>query len=322
MPHKTPEPTNLPLRLSPYDPAIFWKIDWKALPVDCAFIIFGIAFTQDLFGESGIFTSMSPRFLLGMYLVTVISVSWFMGFILSRFVVYYNRAINLTARWIFALAGITLLIYLMAMVFPLIPEDGSGTKSDETFSMFATFMLVLGPFFGIGGYMTGSRIVKAKKNNKTIQEQGGADEMFYGVMIGLLAAVGFLVYMCQTEFVQTSSVSFVWITLIMLGSGFVAALVIGLLMMIKRALVSIGLFYKIAFILETSFPFIIISSLIFWNEVQKHFLSGLSPTGMIGILFFSGIIPFRVALIFNPPLRFINLIIGIASLTFYIFCLT
>ena len=310
---------DIPIHFPAYDPKIFWKMDWKGLPVDCALIIFGIIFSNGYFSNR-FFTEIAPGKLLVIFLFVVIAVSWYMGFILARYQVYYSRKINIMARWVFGITGITLLGYLMAATFPLLNTPDSD-KTGTSLAMFATFFLVLGPFFGIGGWMTGDRILKMESDEKPKNNELGADEMFYVVMVAILTSIAFLIRTSQCDFVQQSSWSFFWFILIFIGAAFAGVFAIGILMAIKWMLVKIGIYYRLAFIFETSFPLFIISSLIFWNEIQRHYLSGINPTEYLGILFFTGILPFRFLLIFNPPLRMINLLIGIASFIFYIICI-
>ena len=304
------------LRLPAYDPSKFWKIDWKALPVDFAFILFGIILSRGYFSNY-FFTEISPTKLLALYLFVVIAVSWYMGFILGRYTIYYNETLNKMARWILGIAGITLLGYLMAIIITMVDDRNQVVdKSAEHFGMFATFMLVIGPLFGIGGYMTAQRAIKFEATGILEKEDDG--EMMYVGLICMLVSVAFLVYVSQLNFVQQSSASFIWFIFIFIGAALAGVVAFLIMKAIKWFLVLIGLYYRLAFIFETAFPFVIISALIFWNEMQRHYLSGLSPTTFLGVLFFTGILPFRMMLVFNPPLRAINLLIGIASFAFYI----
>lgn len=309
------------LKLPAYDPAKFWKIDWRALPADLAFILFGIVLSHDYFSYHYFFTEISPKKLLALYLVVVVTICWYMGFVFARYNVYYNTTINKLARWILTIAGLTLLGYLLAIILPIFDEQAVQDASVEHFGMFAIFMLVLGPLFGLGGYLTARRAIQFEATGKLQEKDFGDGESLYVILIFLFVAVAALVYGTQTDFVQHSSVQGLWIALVFIGAVIVGAIAIGILMGIKKLLVKIGLYYRLAFIFETVFPFIIISSLIFWNEMQRHYLSGLSPAGYLGVLFFTGILPFRILLIFNPPLRIFNLIIGTGSFLFFMWSL-
>jgi hypothetical protein len=64
---------------------------------------------------------------------------------------------------------------------------------------------------------------------------------------------------------------------------------------------------------------LIIASLVFWNELIDHRLDEVSSGERFVFLLLTGILPFRVLLIFNPPMRFLNLLAGIASLAFFLY---
>jgi hypothetical protein len=308
---------EIPVHLPAYNRDYFWKVDWKILPTDMMFILFGIALSNGYFEHSGIIHSLSPKAVLGLYALVVIAVCWYIGYMLARYKSYYPSAIYKIVGIIFSLAGITLLGYLLALTNPLILDEGNSDKSGSTLGMMATFLLVLGPFVGFGGFMTGGEVIKAEAKGKSYA--GGSDEMYYGVIFSLMLACAFLVKCCMSDFVQQSKIEIIWFVLIFLGAGIIGALGIGFLMMVKWVLNKIGLYYRLAFILESVFPCVIISALIFWNEIQNQFMGDLSAHAKLGILIITGVIPFRVILIFNPPLRGINLLIGGASFLFFLF---
>jgi hypothetical protein len=315
-----PEAEEKPLpKLPAYDKKTFWKIDWRSLSADLALVAFGFAIHYDYFNDSDFFRHVSQEKTLGIYILAVIMICWFMGFTLGRFRVYYGKTVNKIAGWVIAVAMLTLLGYMMAIVVGLGADETKAGTFSEHFAMFASFMIVLGPLFSIGGYMTSTQVILMGLPRRNSKDELSPDEAFYGSVLTIIVAIAGLVWGSMSDPVQNSSVSFLWIILILFGSALAGCLALVALILVKRFLILIRVYNRVAISFEIAFPFLIISALVFWNEVQQYYLSDFSHTGRLGILFFTGILPFRLLLVFNPPLKAINLLIGIASLVFFIF---
>ena len=89
----------------------------------------------------------------------------------------------------------------------------------------------------------------------------------------------------------------------------------------------IGLYKYLVIIAKTTFPFFIISVLVFWSGVIIHFMKtdftntdgNLSAGAIIFSVCVSGLIPYRIIGMLNPPWRLSNIIIGLLSMTWFFY---
>ena len=73
------------------------------------------------------------------------------------------------------------------------------------------------------------------------------------------------------------------------------------------------------------FPFFIIAILVFWAGVAIYFIKGdfgnasgeISKRTMLLTVILSGLVPFRVIMLFNAPLRLSNMVMGVISLSYF-----
>ena len=104
-----------------------------------------------------------------------------------------------------------------------------------------------------------------------------------------------------------------------------ACIVYGLFIGILSLLNKFGLYKYFKFIAINLFPFFIIVVLVFWSGVALHFMQNdfadangkLSLSGMLFSVCISGLVPYRLVMLFNAPLRLSNIFFGTITLIYF-----
>ena len=217
------EKENL-MRLSPYDPKYFWKIDWKLLSADISFILFGILISNHLLDGSDITFHISPRIILPLYLFVSVIICWYMGFILARYRVYYNQKMNRISNWVFTIVGLTIVGMLVALTNPILDSGNFNDDNVDRFSMFAIFMMIISPIFGLAGFTTGKKAIRISNAGEIPNpKEKGKDEIVYSVLFAFFLGIAFMMIVGTTDFVLKSSYSFLTTILVFIAGGLVSA---------------------------------------------------------------------------------------------------
>jgi hypothetical protein len=102
---------------------------------------------------------------------------------------------------------------------------------------------------------------------------------------------------------------------------------IGIMMGLKNLLEKARLWRPLVHVFETVFPFAIVTVLMLWNEIGMNLVGtwfGLeagetSVHTLIFTLTLTGFVPFRLVLMFAPPPRAVNILIGLAAFAWFVF---
>lgn len=305
-----------------YNKQLFYTIHIPELLADLLLIVFSFFVSHELFSETGVFESLDPWQISAMYCVVVLTLPWYLGYVYVRNSAHYNKVVMKVFLWIFILMVLMILVYLIRLVVNGNFEESNDLSGPDEFTTgFAMFLLVLGPMMCMGGVASaqqsfapeGSDAKKFDPNNM----------MGTGALLMIVMAIAFMVYFAGL-FPADSNWGAV---LAYIGGPFASVLVFLLFLGFLHLLDKIGIYKYLAIIAQNSFPFFITTVLVFWSGVAIHFMqtdftneSGeLSKGGMLFSIFVSGLVPFRIIMMFNAPLRIVNIGIGILALAYFFF---
>jgi hypothetical protein len=301
----------------------FWSFNWREILVDLGMIIFSITFSKFAIRNGNIVDSVSPITLLLIFSGVVFFMPMFLAYIHAFYKAYYGEDVGKVVKWLFMAIVFVMLIFLLVVIFHVGGENGIADREPvkEHFMMFGMFMLVLGPMTSLGGMTMGEDAVKNGKSTDGV--------MMTSSFIGLTLGIAFMIWMFFTKDPQQVNgiFGFLYIMGGLLAAALVCVIVIGIGMGIQKLIEKMGMQKEAQILFSTLLPFLIVILLIFWNEVgigmMRHGLQ-IDPHhpqnsgAIIPLLFITGYIPFRVVLLFAPPVRGINLVVGIAGIIYFL----
>jgi hypothetical protein len=224
--------------------------------------------------------------------------------------------------WLFIIMTLMILIYMMRLMYGM--GDVDEFKNDETgfFAVFATFLLVLGPMMCIGGAATAYSEFSKQKDGVTKFDMERNSTVV--ALLILVLAIGFMIYFIGLMPQEYSGLAAV---IGMFAGPLAAVIVLALIVGFFNLLSMLGIYKYLVLFAKNTFPLFIVSILVFWSGVSLHFMrSDFAGSGghlSWGAIWFSiiisGLLPFRIITMFNPPWRISHIIIGILSTGYFIF---
>jgi hypothetical protein len=320
---KTALPKEIP-HLEAYVKEVFYSFNYQSLIIDGLFILFSFLISGQFFSEGGLFDSLKKWQILAMYCAVAITMPYYLGYIYSRNSAYFSKSALKLQLWIFIIITLVVLINLMRLVFELGDVENVGNDENGFFAVFAVFMLVLGPMTSIAGSMQAYSEYTDEPEDDT---KFNLESDRYGALAAfaiLILAVAFMIYFIG---LFGSKIGGWAAVLSMFGGCFAAVIVLGIFMSVMKFLSKIGVYKYIAITAKKSFPFFIVAILVFWSGVNLHFMhadfansSGKVPAGAVfWTVISSGLIPFRLVMMFSPPWRLSNILLGLASMIWFFY---
>jgi len=309
--------------LDPYNKDIYFKIYFPDLFADILLLVFSFFISHELFSERGLFVRLQPWHISAMYSIVTLTVPWYLGYLYVHNKSYYEKGIMKLLLWLFCIMVVMILINLIRLVFKMegIMDPEFMNNPTGFTAVFSMFLLVIGPMMSIGGGMAADDEKDEIKNGPTKFDPSNASVT--GVFAILIIAIAAMIYIIG----QFGEGAGGWVVIVgFLGGPLVAVIVYGIFLKLIMLLDGLGIYQYLKLFATNSFPFFIIAVLVFWSGVAVHFMmedfansaGRLSRGGMLFALCVSGLIPFRIFMMFNAPLRLINIIIGICTVAYFI----
>jgi hypothetical protein len=314
-------PREIP-RLEPYVKEVFYNFNLHALGIDIILIAFSFIVSDQFFAPGGAFDGLKTWQILALYCAVLVMLPYFLGYIYVRNSAYFSKDIMKVQRGVFIIITFMVIVNLIRLVLNI--EDFEDLKNDENsfFALFGMFMIVLGPMMCIVGAMQAE--AEFTKSKEDIEKFNSEDVAEKGAMFVLIMAIGFMIYFIGFFSKEDSG----WGVIVCMLLGPLAAVIVyGIFLAILTLLSWMG-FYKYLVIFSRNLsPFVIITILVFWSGVTLHFMhrdfaSADGKVPLVAVLFsviLSGLIPFRLIMMFNPPWRLSNILIGTASLIWFFY---
>lgn len=306
-----------------FDKDVFFRFSVREILVDILFVTFSFFISDSFFEESNFFTELKSWQVVAMYGVVVLTLPYYMGYIYERNKSYYTKPVMKVYLWIFILMTLMILINLMRLVFKIMGDSDNFLHDANGFTAaFSLFLLVLGPMMCIGGAMTAQSELQTKEGEelKFNPDRFAASGSFLLITL----AVALMIYFIGL-FPEGSGG---WVVIVgYLGGPIAAVIIFGLFMGLLSLLDKMGVYKCLVVIAKTTFPFFIISVLVFWSGIIIHFMKTdfANPSGhlSVGAIIFSvcisGLIPFRIISILNPPWRLSNIIVGLLTMIWFFY---
>jgi hypothetical protein len=304
--------------LPAYSREYFFSIDLPELFADILLVVFAFLISDELFSGTGIFLQLENWQVAAMYGVVVLMLPWYLGFVYVRNSAFYGKKTMRVFLWTFILMTLMILVALIRLVISTDWAPTGGAEDEAEFTgAFSVFLLVLGPMMCFGG---------ANAAYQSFSSEGDDAKKFRpdrfatsGALLVIVLAVAFMIY-----FIGESGDSAWAVIGAFIGGPLAAVIVYGLFLGLLSMLDNWGLYRRLSVLAQNLFPFLVTAVLVFWAGVAIHFMrsdfqapQGLSTAEMLFSITVSGLVPFRIVMLFNAPLRIVNIVIGLISLAFF-----
>ncbi|MFL5762854.1 MAG: hypothetical protein ACJ77K_02860 [Bacteroidia bacterium] len=322
---KSEKTTEIPENgeLAAFDKKLFYTLSIPHLLADIVLILFSFFAGNQLFSKEGLFFHVQPWQNVAMYSIVTLTVPWYLGYIYVRNSAYYGSNVMRLFRWTFVLMTIMILIHLVRLVFLNDIMGDHPTGPNGFTAVFAVFLLVLGPMMCMGGALQArNEFSEAGEDHNRFDayKMGESSGAFIMIVLGVAFMIYFLGVLPQDSGPWVVVVAF-------LGGPLAAVIVFALFVLLMQLLDKIGAYKYLRLLALYTFPFFIISVLVFWSGVAIYFLHNdfgnaggkISKGAMLFTVCISGLVPFRVIMLFNAPVRLSNLVMGFASLGYFFF---
>lgn len=304
-----------------YNKALFYKVYYPDLAVDILLFVFSVFVSDTFFSPEGLFNSLKQWQTVAMYCVVILTLPYYLGYLYVKSSVFYSKPVMKLFQWLFIIMVAMVLVNLVRLMTKLDLTDFQPSDVNGFMGIFSLFMIVLGPMMCIGGASAArSEMIDpgAEKRDKFNSEKF----VTIGALFMIVMGIGFMIY-----FMGLLPKEAGWSVIVAFFAGPIAAVIVyGLFIAFLTLLDKIGVYKYLAFVAKNTFPAFIISVLVFWAGVAIYFMKNdfggadgkLSAGGVIFSVCLSGLVPFRLVLMFNPPWRIVNIISGIISLTWFL----
>jgi hypothetical protein len=311
--------------LNPFDKTIFYNISFRELLVDALIVVFSFFISDEFFSARGIFETAKPWQILAMYCGVVLTLPYYFGYLYVHNSAYYSKPVMKFFLWLFIIMTVMALVNMMRLMYSI--GDVQDLKNDESgfFAVFATFLLVIGPMMCIGGSATAyAEFSKQKEEDIKFNMEKNPTTVALGILV---LAIAFMIYFIGLFPQKYSGLAAV---LGMFAGPLAAVIVLVIMVGIFNLLSKIGIYRYLVIFAKNSFPLFIVAVLVFWSGVSIHFMktdfegtSGhLSWSAILFSVVISGLLPFRIISMLNPPWRISNIIIGTLTLTWFLYSLS
>ncbi len=306
---------------NPVNNSFLYKLYIPDLLADILLIAFGSLVSDQLFSNDGLFYQLPTWQIIAMYCIVVLTLPWYLGYLYERNSNFYSKGFMKLALVVFGLIILTVLIHLIRLVLASdwMTENFSGINA--FMAVFAMFLLILGPMMCMAGAASASASLKTE--GETEEFELGSTSLT-GAFFIIILAIALMIFIIGL-FPEDSGF---WVVVLgYIGGPIIAVIVFCLFLGFLNWLNKIGIYKYLAKFAKNTFPFFIISVLVFWTGVAIHFMINdfgdaggkISTSGMLFSVFASGLVPFRIIMLFNAPIRIGNIIIGILSLGYFMF---
>lgn len=304
-----------------YEKGGFWKFDWKVFLWDVPFIFFPVFCSRYLVTDQSLFELLPRTRLAALMVIMSLLLAWYTGFVYVRYKLAYHRYINGLLVLLFVYFWILLNGITITAVTPFLSLDEKTVHMIIliTFS-FLNFFFLPAAFYG--GMMTGKRALGVENVN---------DEKYYARWFAFFLILILWIYAFRIPIDEHASSFFQWtmIVLMVIIPPVLGILLYKILRYLRVFLERKGLFDRGKEAIHIILPLVISTLLVVYSTVGEHEVnvfhrefSGMSATGIFLLLCAFGVVPFRVYLLFSPPLKGINLVISGVTLTYYLWTLT
>jgi hypothetical protein len=321
-----PEETIVQGPFRPFDKNYFLKLNAGTFIVDALVLSFVFFISKRIFGDQEILQTIPPRLNLGLYFIIVLTLPWHLGYLCSKFNAYYGETVKIIVIIIFSIV----VFFTLLNIFPLFEKieltDGKkGNAWTELMGKFSMLLLFVGPAIGYAGLKSGMEdfAPTIPKDTIGIVKPGFKFELKAYFVISVAFFIGLGMFFLDKFSFAENNLSKIIVILISLVLGFFVML---FLLIIKIKIAQLKKYKPFVLFAKTFFPALIVLAMMFWNQNNLAMYNEIlnanhlrySGTPYFIMLLITGYIPYRIILLFTPPLNLINISLGIITLAIYI----
>lgn len=323
-PQNKPSPEQELPHLPAFDKKLFYSFQWSDLLSNLLLIVFGALVSDQLFAKEGLFYRLPAWQNLSMYCLVVLTLPWYFGYLYVCNSVYFGKRVMKFFLWIYILITLVSLVNMVRLGISQYNEQKDLYNITGFVEVLSSFLLVLGPMMCLGGSATAYNQFSKDGNSNHFDP---SKPSVTGILFMLLLAIALMIWILG-QFPENSG--FGVVLLAYLGGPFLATIVYALFLGLLSLLDSWGVYRYLSLAAKFSFPMFITAVLVFWSGVAIYFMkndfsSGNGKVAWGGLLFTviaSGLLPYRLISLLNAPLRLSNLMLGTASLLFFLYRLS
>lgn len=255
-----------------------------------------------------------------LFLIIISIVPWYMGYLLHYFQ-GYPKTIRLIFQWVYALIILALLVFFVINFMSITDIEKNPNQFQSFLIGFGMFFLVLGPMMLIGGIADAAKVDSAYDKNSPYVWP----EVTFGLIL-LTFAIFFMILIIGQFDPEFSGNSSFWVVLLAFLGGPLLA-VIGAIPFIYIGLwlQRIDVHRILPKIIAILIPLITFTTLIYWNDIvvenmRKIWdLEEMNAMQLFWTLFISGVLPFRIIMLFKPPFSWLYLFAGVTSMALFFY---
>ncbi|MEK6795225.1 MAG: hypothetical protein AABZ39_10635 [Spirochaetota bacterium] len=292
------------------------RVNLNEILFDAAIAV-GTALTV-LYGRGSV--TVDTSFIEGTRLTAYLLVSFCLPFYMSRMFSRYEAVKSVLVKRI--IVG----VYVVTAIMTFMSATGTMIFDAERTDHVSMFIVCMAGVLLIMGGITGFITIPQKNDTKKSEDKGAVGI----VIVGLILTTAFMFYLMIFKPFLPASMKYLDGFYVI--AAFIAAPLAGVIFMVillnlKSLLIRVRLYGSLAKFMQFLFPVMIAGSLLLFNNSMLALigrfldLGHASPLSIVIALIITGVIPFRLALLFAPPVRAANALTGSAVLVCCMLCL-
>lgn len=253
------------------------------------------------------------------FLAVTCLVPWYMGYLLHHFD-SYSRFVRLFFQWAFAIIIVALIAFLVVNLIPLFNEDKDPTGIELFLVSFGMFFMVLGPLMILGGVSDAQGLDEAHDLSKPIVWP----IVTFTMIILTLAVFYMILIMGFFDPTWSGNGSFWMVIVAFLGGPLLSIVTILPFALLGKVIEKYDHYRILLRVIAFIIPAMTFYSLLWWNDIVLFDMSSTwndgkpSPQQVIFSMVLSGIIPFRIIMLFKPPFKWLSLAVGLVCIAVYV----
>ncbi|HLC83580.1 MAG TPA: hypothetical protein VJI69_07105 [Bacteroidia bacterium] len=288
----------------------FWSFNKAELIMDIILILYAVFFSRFLHANSDVYLASSPAVIFVCMTLLAMFLPWYMGVIYARYRYVYGAIIAFIPLLIMLFS----LFFLASILFSFNEQaiaDLQITSKAKPLYLVCIILLLL---YIMRSFYIGFKTEKDMMKGNSFDSENEEYLRFFFLSFCLSSAFVFCLIYFAREVPEEIHSEYNSVFVIL--AAFISA--IGLAFLATKLLKR----------LQNYFPVFIISLFLCWTSLLEcSFIELMKLTDstdkflLIVLLVFTGVIPFRIVLLFAPPLKAINLVIGIIAMICYFYFL-
>lgn len=288
----------------------FWSFNKAELIMDIILILYAVFFSRFLYANSDAYLASSPSVIFVCLSLLAMFLPWYMGVIYARYRYTYGVIIAFIPLLIMLFSLFILASILFSFNEQAIAYLQIFQKARSLFLVCAILLLL----YIARSFYIGFKTEKDMMKGNSFDSENEEHLRFFFLSFCLSAAFVFCLIYFAREVPEEMHSEYNSVFVIL--TAFASAIVLAFLgaKLLKR--------------LQNYFPVFIISLFLCWTSLLEcsfielmKYVDAYDKSVLIILLIFTGVIPFRIVLLFAPPLKAINLAIGIIAMICYFYFL-